>query len=252
MYQVRGGTIIWSGKMTMWANPNSPRWGTKIKAVGHARRTSGSAAGQWKQGDIMFFREADAMKFAPGTVIIDIEHNAGSKYDGKYPHFSTRSWYSQIGDTSWKSGNYNVWQVRESQIIWSGKMTMWANPNSPTHGTKNKLIGHARRTSGSAEDQWKKGDIMFARESDALKAISSTYGLTVARKLATSDVDVTGKLTAFSDVEIHGRLIVNGKQLKRRQLTDDQDTLLQQLMDKVAALEAKNADLERRLADAGM
>merc|ERR1712113_542301 len=125
-------------------------------------------------------------------------------------------------------------------------MTMWANPNSPTHGTKNTLIGHARRSSGSAQGQWKKGDIMFARESDALRAISNSYGLTVARKLATNDVDVTGKLTAFADVEIHGRLIVNGKQLKRRQLTDENDTLLQQIMDKVAALEAKNAQLKRR------
>merc|ERR1719198_2212463 len=248
VYQVRGGTIIWAGKMTMWNGPNSPTWGTKNKLVGHARRATGSAPGQWKAGDIMFLRESDALKVAPGTLVTDVDHNAGKSRDGQYPHFSTRSWSAQIGTSSWKKGegNYNVWQMRGNNIIWSGKMTMWNTPNSPTWGTKNELVGHARRASGSAPGQWKEGDIMFASEADARRAVARQFGVTkVGGKLVSSAVDVTGKLTAFGDVEIYGDLRVNGKQVKRR-LTET-DTMLQHLMDKMAALEAKNAALELRL-----
>jgi len=253
VYQVRGNAIIWAGKTTMWNSPNSPTWGTKNSLVGHARRTSGAGPGQWKAGDIMFFREADVLKVAPGTTVIDADHNHGAKSKGTYPHFATRSWSAQIGTLNWKKGegNYNVWQMRGNTIIWSGKMTMWNTPNSPTWGTKNALIGHARRASGSGPGQWKAGDIMFASAADARRAVERQFGvMKVGGKLVSSEVDVTGKLTAFGDVEILGDLVVKGKQLKRR-LTET-DGVLQQLMDKIAALEEKNAALELRLANAGL
>ena len=119
---------------------------------------------------------SDTIDGAIGTHVTDIGHNHGAKYNGKYPHFSTSSWSAQIGTTDWKKGggNYYVYQVRGNAIIWSGKMTMWASPNSPTWGTKNKAVGHARRASGAAAGQWKVGDIMFFRKADALKAATTT------------------------------------------------------------------------------
>ena len=110
-----------------------------------------------------------------GTLVTDIGHNHGPNVDGKYPHFSTSSWTAQIGATSWKTGegNYYVYQVRGNTIIWSGKMTMWHNPNSPTWGTKNTAVGHARRASGAAPGQWKVGDIMFLHKDDAVKAAAA-------------------------------------------------------------------------------
>ena len=124
-----------------------------------------------------FNKTVDALKQqgnddAVGTLVTDVDHNHGPTSEGKYPHFSTSSWSAQIGTTTWKQGdgNYYVYQVRGHSIIWSGKMTMWPTPNSPTWGSENQAVGHARRATGSAPGQWKKGDIMFAREADALKA----------------------------------------------------------------------------------
>ena len=118
-----------------------------------------------------------------GTVVNHIGHNHGAQYDGKYPHFWTSSWSAQIGTTTWKKGegNYYVYQVRGKAIIWSGKMTMWETPNSPVWGTKNKAVGHARRTSGAAAGQWQVGDIMFFREADALKMGAVTTNTTTAK-----------------------------------------------------------------------
>ena len=209
--QVRNNKVFWRGNVTFWNHPNSPTWGTTNSLVGHARRSSGAASGQWEAGDLIFFAgtanpaprpgpgkyyghkwEAGNLIFLygkfnaanpgpgnyyghKGTLVTHIDHNFGSSVAGQYAHFSAYSWSAQIG-TSWDQAKYNVYQVRNMsrdghnywQVIWSGDMLFIQNPNSPTWGTTNKAVGHARRASGDAPGQWRSGDLMFARKKDAV------------------------------------------------------------------------------------
>jgi len=180
--QVRNNEIIWSGMMELWQRPNSPTWGKTNSLVGHARRLSGAAPGQWEAGDLMFNVDHDAKNPGPGTypghrgtLVTHIDHNFGDSYAGQYPHFSAYSWSAQVGTTSWDQKTYDVYQVRNTgtsdgknywKVIWNGNMTFIQNPNGPNWGTTNKAIGHAKRTTGAAPGQWQPGDVMFANEHD--------------------------------------------------------------------------------------
>jgi hypothetical protein len=84
------------------------------------------------------------------------------------------SWSAQIGTDEWAEGegNYQVYQVRDKAIIWSGRVAMWHMPNAPGHGTGNREIGHARRQEGSAAGQWQAVDLMFSTEEAALAAVA--------------------------------------------------------------------------------
>lgn len=62
VWQVRGGKIIWSGRMTMWPRPNCPDFDRTNTEFAHARRQHGSSARQWQVGDLMFSSEAAARK----------------------------------------------------------------------------------------------------------------------------------------------------------------------------------------------